>query len=128
MSQELEYEYKLMKKILKQEYPWIIDIAKCETSDSYTYVKPIDIIVNADQLVELTNCELESWASNLIEKDGQYESLYLQVAVKDDCKEEMVDINRNIERIMNSVHMNDAIPPSLKSKQSPSIHFYILTK
>ena len=116
-----------MRKLLKQHYPWIIDVARCESTDRYEYVKPVNIIIDIEEFLQSTNFELESWALSSIERTGEFEALYLQVAVTKDYVEDAKEIGDDIESIMRKVHLNPAIPKDLKAKQTPSIHVYILT-
>lgn len=128
MDQPLEYEYKAMKKVLKQKYPWIKDIIRSEDSDVYSSIRPVDIIVDKEKFVEDTGIEFPEWAEQLYQNNSNYRTSFFQGVGNKDNDELAKELYNDVERIMVTVHKNPIIPQEFKTRKTPRISYIVFTK
>lgn len=109
------YEFKITKRILKQHYPWIIDVKVNEEDlNKYDYTIFIDIYIDVDKLSEDTGVPLQSGVKYMVNRDGKYPgySLYNFIDDHDLARKIGVDIKDKLDRINRS----SSIPAHMKLK------------
>jgi hypothetical protein len=105
------YEYKIVKKVLKQKYPWIIDL-KINENDLLKYgTIYVSVIINPYILQETTGWELIRGADLWLQDKSTYGGLasMYQIDVY-----EGVRMRHEIQNTMNAVHNSVALPDELK--------------
>ena len=119
---ENSYEFKLIKKILKREFPWIIDIEVPSDDEINQYnLIFLKVFYNPFMLQKETGWPLASYMFYYISETPllkhyepyAYWSSYLSTAFavsRDDAH----DLSKEVEDVMSSVSKSAAIPKDLK--------------
>ena len=113
--QEVEdtYHFKLAKKMLMKEYPWISDtIVDRDNLNKYRLVF-VDIIVNNNKIKSMYKWKEQPWTSYGMEREGQYVGSSLSVSYQIH-QEDGQRINNRIGDIFNLINYTTAIPEELK--------------
>ena len=115
------YEFKVTKRILKKEYPWIRDVVKVEPEELDTYKNLIflDIIIDEDKLAQMENLKLTNLMRDILSRD-YFRSILLSTFYSGDrdAMDRLKNIKEDMERTMESVHKSPAIPKDLKLPQA----------
>ena len=119
---ENNYEFKLMKKVLRQEYPWILDILvpKDEDINKFNLIF-LPIVIDPFILQKEVGLPIESWIKRYL-TDERYKQTYRQYAYVSSYISTMFNGDRDITRdlqekvdiTMKSVGRSAAIPNDLK--------------
>ena len=120
---EDSYEFKLIKRILKQEFPWIIDVKvpSDEEIDKYALIF-VDLIIDPFILQRKEGWPFNSYMRSYFNpqfafmmgnKDYTYQSSYLST-IYNIARDESGPIEREIESTLRSVQKSPAIPSDLK--------------
>ena len=128
--QELEenYEYKIIKRILKKEFPWIKNVfMKKENLEKYT-VLFVTIEVDQDIFMEIYKVHLRAFPKREVEEGNTYESPFLSLIFEFADKSVGTGIEEDVVRTMNSVKKSKAIPPELKlpNERTWSVDVYFI--
>jgi 3-dehydroquinate dehydratase len=109
---ENSYEFKLIKRILKQEFPWIIDVELQNLGLAIYTTIQVHLIINPYKLQQETGWHFKTKFLYDIEDrtvvDQVLNNIY-QISFN-----EGIDIIKKIEKIMNSIHTSPALPEELK--------------
>lgn len=122
------YEFKLAKKILLREYPWIKDVTITDDPNLYKFLIFVNLVIDSDKLSDIVNIPLTSTAKYLMGKDRDFEVTYLSVAfdyVTDDNRQKLKDISDEVNTTLEKIHTSKAIPPELKLRKQLSTTSYI---
>ena len=119
---ENNYEFKLMKKVLRQEYPWILDILvpKDEDINKWNLIF-LPIVIDPFMLQKEVGLPIEKWIRRYLTEDKHqymgkpyaYVSSYISTMFKGD-REITQQIHDEVEKVMRSVEKSAAIPNDLK--------------
>lgn len=119
--EELEnnYEYKVVKRMIMKEFPWVIDVIPPtdEKINNYNLIF-LDLVIDPFKLQEETEWPLLYYVikSTIWGRDNySYTSPYLS-AIYDITYEEGNDIHNEIESLMSQVSKSQAVPQDLKIK------------
>lgn len=112
---ENNYEYKVVKRILKQEYPWIKDI-KINDADleKYKHVIFLEFYVDLDKIEEITGIEIPSSVRYLFNKWGEYRVFSMGNILG--SYEAGKNITNAIEARIKRIHESDSIPHTMRMK------------
>ena len=118
---ESSYEFKLMKRILKNEFPWIKDVRTPseEEINQYSLIF-LDIVIDPFILQKELEWPLSSYMkmymTGRFSSDSNpyvYSSAYLNV-MYDILREEAKEVNDEVEKTMRSISTSPAVPQDLK--------------
>ena len=120
---ENSYEFKLIKKILKREYSWILDVnlPSDEEINNYALIF-VDIVIDPFRLQREMGWPFNSYMKFYLSGDKNwlsgdssnlYKTSYLTTMYQVP-REEVTPIQDNIEAIMKQVSKSPAIPEDLK--------------
>lgn len=119
---ENNYEFKLMKKVLRQEYPWVLDVLvpKDEDINKYNLIF-LPIVIDPFILQKEVGLPIEAWIKRYL-TDERYKQTYRQYAYVSSYISTMFNGDRDITRdlqekvdiLMKSVGRSPAIPDNLK--------------
>lgn len=123
---EDSYEFKLMKKILKREYPWIVDILvpTDEEINKYALIF-LPIVIDPFLLQQMEgwpfNHYMRAYLTGFLKREGpySYRTSYL-TTVYDVPREETIPIQDDIEHTMRAIADSPAIPQDLKLNKNRS--------
>ena len=110
------YEFKVSKKILMREYPWIKDVVYKNPNDINKYnLMFIDLVVDPYELAEEYGWKI-IWFVNRRIKDGDFPNYtYLSVLFEGpESTDGARELQNHIDRELTSVHKSPAIPQELK--------------
>ena len=119
---ENNYEFKLMKKVLRQEYPWVLDVLVPNDEDINKYnLIFLPIVIDPFMLQKEVGLPIESWIKRYL-TDERYKQTYRQYAYVSSYISTMFNGDRDITRdlqekvdiTMKSVGRSAAIPNDLK--------------
>lgn len=119
---ENNYEFKLIRRIILREYPWIKDVVvpSDEEINEYNLIF-LDLVVDPFELQRETGWPLASWMKFYLTtshhplkvKDHAYVSSYLSTMFDTD-RDTVSPTHNEIENTMRSVQKSPAIPSDLK--------------
>ena len=108
------YEFKVGKRILTREYPWIKDVYMRNPDDVNKYnLIFMDIIFDPFQLAEQEGWRMASYVARSIERGDDFWSPYLSTFYSshpDDARALVQKIDKSLE----DLHKSPAIPQDLK--------------
>ena len=109
------YEYKVSKKILIREYPWIKDVTLTDDGEKVNEYNLIFITlhINPFELSDITGWSIAKWAFNDIKNGITYWSPYLSTLMNVPYEEAMI-ITNEIDDTIKSIHTSSAIPQELR--------------
>lgn len=119
---ENSYEFKLIKKIIKREYPWVIDVVPPNDEQINNYALIFcDVLFNPFMLQEETGWPFNSFMPFYFKEDNPftkgspnfYTTSYL-TTIYDVDRTETNEISDGIETIMKQVAKSPAVPSDLK--------------
>jgi hypothetical protein len=117
---EDSYEFKLMKKILKREYPWIVDILVPDDEEINKYALIfLLIVIDPFLLQQMTgwpfNYYMKVYLDGYMKAEGpySYRTSYL-TTIYDVSRDESNPIQDDIENTMRAIAKSPAIPQDLK--------------
>jgi hypothetical protein len=119
---ENNYEFKLMKKVLRQEYPWVLDVLvpNDEEINKYNLIF-LPIVIDPFMLQKEVGLPIEAWIKRYLTderykymgKPYAYVSSYISTMFKGD-RDIPRDLQERVDIIMKSVGRSPAIPDNLK--------------
>ena len=122
---ENNYEYKLMKKVLRQEFPWIKDVSvpNDEEINKYNLIF-LQLIIDPFVLQKEVGLPLERWIKRYLvderykqmNRPYAYMSAYISTMFNGD-REITREIHDEVEVTMKSVGKSAAIPEDLKLRK-----------
>ena len=119
------YEYKVMSRLLKNEYPWIekFDIDS-KSINEYNLIF-LNVKIDYKLFMETYDVELKPYPKIVLEQGDVYDSPFLNLLFTFDDRDIASGIKFNIEKLANSVKKSPALPKELKLPESR--HFAIGT-
>lgn len=113
------YEYKVTKKILIRENPWIKDVTPTdggEKVNEYTLIF-ITLHINPFELSDITGWPITKWVFDDIKNGITYWSPYLSLIMNVPYEEAKLTTNE-IDDTIKSIHTSSAIPKELRLPQT----------
>lgn len=103
------YEFKVTKRILMREFPWIKDVTIDEGDLQVYNTIFVNLIIDPIELANQYNWVLNRWV-----KGNNYESSTPSMLFDITHKEGEEKVSDPIDKILNEVHTSKAIPQELK--------------
>jgi hypothetical protein len=122
---ENNYEFKLMKKVLRQEHPWVIDVLVPDDEEINKYnLIFLQLIIDPFMLQQEVGLPLERWIKRYLvderykqmSRPYAYISAYISTMFNGD-REITREIQDEVEKVMRSVGKSAAIPEDLKLRK-----------
>ena len=108
------YEFKVGKRILTREYPWIKDVVIKTPEDVNRYnLIFIDVIFNPFELSEEKGWRLASYVVKSIDRGDNFWAPYLSTFFTN-MGEEARDLVQGIEKTLENLHKSPAIPQEMR--------------
>ena len=108
------YEYKVSKKILIREYPWIKDVVVKTPEDVNRYnLIFVDIIIDPFELAQEKGWRLAKYIVRTIERGDDFWSPYLSTyftGIGDEAR----DMVQGMEKTLEDLHKSPAIPQEMR--------------
>jgi hypothetical protein len=118
---ENNYEYKVVKRMIKKEYPWVIDIIPPSEDKLNEYnLIFIDLVIDPYKLQQEKGWELVYYIPRYIKTMGRYYSAYLSTIFNVPYAEGQ-EIPNEIERMVRNIKWSPALPQDLKLPKNRNI-------
>lgn len=114
---ENNYEYKVTKKALMREFPFIKDVYVKDDNDINKWESTVWIDLIIDPFAFAHQYGFRVWGPivNALKRGENYMSPYLSIFIGDDDRVELASpINKAMEELMVGIHKSPAIPQELK--------------
>lgn len=112
---ENNYEFKVMRRILKKEYPFITDMKLTDEWDEYVSLYFVDITINPTMLMEVLNIPDSPNSTRYIRRYNDsvaYLSMLFPVSFNRD--DSISNIAKQVQATMTRVHQSPSIPEDMK--------------
>lgn len=108
------YEFKIMRKALMREFPWIKDVIVINPDGINDYnILFVDLLINPIMLQKEVHWPIMWYVPYTLERDGEIVGPFLSAFFKVDYHDAKY-IVEDIEKLMESVHKSPALPNDLK--------------
>ena len=114
---ESNYEYKVTKKALMQEFPFIKDVYVKDDEDINKWSNTIylDIIIDPFSLAHQYGFRVWEPVVIALRRGENYWSSFISIFIRDDDRVKLASpINKAMEELMEGIHRSPAIPQELK--------------
>ena len=113
---ENNYQFKVTKKALMREFPFILDVsATYESINQYVYTLFIDIVINPYILSNMFGVPIWDNVTNKLKRGEDYVTPYFGVLIgSPDYSEQGVKITNLIQTFMDSIGNSPALPSDFK--------------
>ena len=109
------YEFKIAKKMLKREYPWIKDVVIKDNDEINKYnLIFLDVIIDPYELGRQEDWTVTSYLSRTINDLGEYWSPYLSSFFRDIMWEDARPLQDGVNKALTSIHTSPALPIDLR--------------
>ena len=115
-QEELEnnYTYKIIRKVLMREYPWIKDVQlDVPGLEKFEYALFLDIFINPYELGEERGYNVARWIESAIRNKEDYYTSVITMYF-DGSSEEMRAITTEVNDTITATQNSPAIPPDLR--------------
>jgi hypothetical protein len=117
-------EYKVMKKTLMRQYPFVKDVIPTDDHEKYKTLSFFNVILDKDKFEEYMGSPVSSILARMV-TSFPYLSLFYDVP-RDSIKAK--DTQKDMEDLMIRVHKSNAIDPTMKMKRKPNISIFTFDK
>ncbi len=121
-------EFKIIRKILKREFPYIKDVIPSSVLDDYNTVTFLDIILDTPTFENALGVQMSNIIKNMYKDElerGEYNTSYLPSVYRRDDKEALVDFNDNVRDTLKRINKSSVVPSEMKLKPKADISHYI---
>ena len=108
------YEFKIVKKMLLREYPWVKDVKVKEDEINKWTLIFLDITIDPFELGREHGWTVARWVVNGLLYDKEYWSPYLSTFFSNATYDDVKTIHDEMNRSMESVHDSPALPKELR--------------
>ena len=108
------YEYKIAKKMLTREYPWIKDVTIREDEINKWNLIFLDITIDPYELGRQEGWTVARYLERSIRDNGEYWSPYLSTFYSDVSWEDARPLQDSINKSLESIHTSPALPTDLR--------------
>ena len=123
------YEYKVIRRLLKKEFSFIVDVVPSENFEDYASVHFVYVIIDPNKFMEqYPEARLYSYINYLGEifMPGYVYGMSLKFFF--DSEEDFYPIQQEIEDTIRGVHNSNSIPSDLKLPTTISVSGYLVPK
>lgn len=111
------YEFKIAKRSLMREFPWIKDVTfREEELNEYNTIF-LYLTIDVTQVAKVVGAELTPWVKTLTSSGERYESPYISVMYNMSFDEGKQKINKPIIKLLDGIHDSPALPQDLRLPQ-----------
>ena len=108
------YEYKIAKKMLTREYPWIKDVTIREDEINKWNLIFLDVTIDPYELGRQEDWTVARYLDRSIRDNGEYWSPYLSTFYSDVSWEDARPLQDSINKSLESIHTSPALPTDLR--------------
>lgn len=114
--EELEnnYEYKVVKRALMREYPWIKDVTfDNDDLNKYNLIF-LDLIVDPAEMGESYGYEMNSWVKSRVDRGENYHGTFPSLIFNVPFEQGKDEVSAPIEIMIRDIHSSPALPQDLR--------------
>jgi hypothetical protein len=130
-AQELNdnYEYKITKRALIKEFPFIKDVSvKEEAINKWSTIIYIDLIIDPFAFTQQYGFRVWGPIINALKRGENYRFPYISMFIGDDDRVDLASpVSKAMEELMYGIHKSPAIPHELKLGKELMIGTFIAT-
>ena len=115
------YEVKIVKRIIKQKYPWIKDALINEEGLTKYNIIFMDMVIDPTILAKENDWKLTSWTQRAIDNDKSYSAGYLNMFFNGLDYEDTENYRKEIRKLAHEIHNSPALPKDLKLPQGRAL-------
>jgi hypothetical protein len=108
------YEFKIAKKMLLREFPWIKDVTIKEDEINKWNIIFLDVTIDPYELGREKGWTVTRYLRRRIEDDGEYWSPYLSTYYDNAKYEDTKPLQEEIDKVLSSIHTSPALPMDLR--------------
>jgi hypothetical protein len=108
------YEFKIAKKMLMREYPWIKDVDVNKGEINTWNLIFLEITIDPYELGRKYNWTVAKYIKNMIMDDGEYWAPYLSTFFSNATFLEVRPLQEEIDKSLESIHTSPALPIELR--------------
>ena len=115
-QQEIEnnYTYKIVRKVLMREYPWIKDVRlDIPRLENFRYVIFLDLFIDPYVLGKEQEWDVARWIESSIKRNEPYESMSLSLFFNGST-DEMRELKNEVSKTIEDVQQSPAIPYDMR--------------
>jgi len=115
-QQEIEnnYTYKIVRKVLMREYPWIKDVQlDIEGLEKFQYVIFLDIFMNPYELGEERDFKVAHWIESSIRQGEDYDTSVITMYFEGST-DEMREVTQELNDTISATQNSPAIPVDMR--------------
>ena len=130
-KEEIEntYEFKIIRKAVMREFPFIKDIIIREedekTFGGYKYVYFITAIIDPFVMTNLYGGQVWSLVIDMMKKNGYYDSSFLALFVRSEDGKTINKVQDDIRDLIRSIHQTKTLPDEFKLDKHVEIDTFI---
>lgn len=109
---ENSFEFKVVKRVLIQEHPWIKDMEIDGDPNEYRLSLFINLYIDPYELAELTDTEVKRWVKSSLISHGVFDCGFLSIIIDHTVTAD--SITDEIKNTIKSIHNSKILDESLK--------------
>jgi hypothetical protein len=129
-TEEIEdnYEFKVMKRLIKKEFPFITDMKLTDNWSDYNSLFFVDITLSPSLLMELLNIPDTPRATRYL-KAFRSEVPYLTMLFPSEYNEgdKIHNLGKNIQSVMTKIHHSPSMPDDMRLPRPVNVSGYSIT-
>jgi hypothetical protein len=121
-------EYKIIKKILRREFPYIKDVVPSSVLDDYKSVTFLDIILDTPTFEKALGVQMSNVVKNVYKDDiekGTFSTSYIPSAYRREDKETLVDFEDEVSETLKRIMRSSVVPDEMKIRPRADISNYV---
>jgi hypothetical protein len=133
-KEEIEntYEFKIMKKVVMKEFPFIKDVFISEDDNKqlneYKYIYSISAKIDPFIMTNLYGGQVWSLVIDMMRKNGYYSSIFLTTFVRPEDRDPISKISNELKSLVWSIHNTETLPREFKLDKHIQLDTFIADK
>lgn len=108
------YEYKVVKRALMREYPWVKDVTFDEEDLAKYNLIFLDLIVDPIEMGKAYGYELNSWIKGRIDRNEKYHGTFPSLIFNVPFENGKSEVTDPINDMIGEIHNSPALPEDLR--------------
>ena len=133
-KEEIEntYEFKIIKKAVMKEFPFIKDVFISEDDskslDEYKYIYFISAKIDPFIMTNLYGGQVWSLVIDMLKKYGYYDSSFLTTFVRTEDRDPISKISKELKSLIKGIHETETLPKEFKLDKHVEIDTFTADK
>ena len=125
-KEEIEdnYEFKVMKRLLKKEFPFIMDMSLTHNWDDYKSLLFVDISISPKSLMEYLNIPITPSSTKYLRFSSSVPYLTMLFPSQYNKGDVLTDLGKKISTMITRVRQSPSIPDEMRLPRDVSVSSY----